>query len=146
MGKTNIGKLLSHKKLGVGGIVGLSMNVYGFVDDYKSQRQEGHGKAISTLTAAGNAAIFEAVGFKGMLGLGALKHGPEMIVNGVMKANSIAREMDSSTRNTPFINSTFADSNQAYTMRQAGMQLAQASKYNLQQTLMGNEASSMHRL
>ena len=44
----------------------------------------------------------------------------------------------------PFYNATFNDTQQAYTMRQAGMQLAENSKYNLQQSLMGNEAAMLH--
>lgn len=146
MAKTSLGKALGKKGLGVGGTFALAMNTYGAVADYKDKRLDGYGKAASAMSAAGNAIMFEAIGVAGMIGLGALKHGPKTIVNGVMKANSIARSMDRSSRNTPFANSTFADSQQAYTMRQAGMQLAQASKYNMQQTLMGNEASVMHRL
>ena len=43
-----------------------------------------------------------------------------------------------------FINgcqTTFNDNQRAFTMRQAGMQLAKNSQYNLQQSLMGNEAN-----
>ena len=54
--------------------------------------------------------------------------------------------MDRANRNIPFSNATFVDTKQAYTMRQAGMQLAQASKYNLQQAMLGNEASMMYKL
>ena len=54
--------------------------------------------------------------------------------------------MDRTNRHVPFANATFVDTKQAYTMRQAGMQLAEASKYNLQQSLLGNEATSMYKL
>lgn len=128
------------------GTINLAMNAYGTVSDYKQNRLEGHGKISSGVSAAGNAVMFEAIGLKGMFAMGAIKTVPDAAVKGVLKANSVARSMDRSARNVPFANSTFADSQQAFTMRQAGMQLAQASKYNLQQTLMGNEASVMHRL
>lgn len=128
------------------GTLNLAMNAYGTVSDYKDKRLEGHGKISSGISAAGNAIMFDALGLKGMFTMGLIKHAPNAIVNGVLKANSVARSMDRSSRNVPFANATFADSQQAFTMRQAGMQLAQASKYNLQQTLLGNEASVMHRL
>ena len=146
MSKTTLGKVLSKKGLGVGGTISLGMNAYGAISDYKQKRLEGYGKVSSTISAAGNAIMFEAMGLVGMLAMGALTTLPDMAVNGILKANAAARSMDRSSRNTPFANATFADSQQAYTMRQAGVQMAQASKYNLQQTLMGNEASVMHRL
>lgn len=146
MAKSNVSKILTSKGLGVGGILSLGLNAASTVSDYKTARLEGHGKVGSAVTAAGNAIMFDFIGMPGMMALGAIKHGPNMIANGVLKANAAARSMDRSSRNVAFNNATFVDSKQAYTMRQAGMQLAQASKYNLQQTLMGNEASMMHRL
>lgn len=146
MAKTSLSKTLAKKGLGVGGTISLAMNTYGAVSDYKQKRLEGHSKTSSLISAAGNAIMFEAIGLPGMIAMGAMTTLPDMAVNGVLKANAAARSMDRSARNAPFVNATFADSQQAYTMRQAGVQMAQASKYNLQQTLMGNEASVMHRL
>lgn len=146
MAKTSLNKALTKKGLGVMGTINLAINAYGTIADYKENRLEGRGKISSGISAAGNAIMFDAIGIPGMLTLGAIKHAPDLAVKGVLKANSVARSMDRSARNVPFANATFADSQQAFTMRQAGMQLAQASKYNLQQTLMGNEASVMHRL
>ena len=146
MAKGNVGKILTSKGLGVGGMLSLGLNAATTISDYKDARLEGHGKVGSAVAAAGNAIMFDVIGMPGMMALGAVKHAPNMIVNGVLKANAAARSMDRSSRNVAFNNATFVDSKQAYTMRQAGMQLAQASKYNLQQTLMGNEASMMHRL
>ena len=51
------------------------------------------------------------------------------------------RNMNRQARRIPFNNSTFNDNQRAFTMRQAGMQLAKNSQYNLQQSLMGNEAN-----
>ena len=45
----------------------------------------------------------------------------------------------------PFSNSTFIDTQQTYTMRQAGMNLAKQSKYNIQQAMMGDEARMTYR-
>lgn len=142
----SVSKVLTKKGLTVGGTIALGMNAYGAISDYKNSRLEGNGKVGSAIYAAGNAIMFEAIGMKGMLAMGAISNAPNLILNGVTKANAVARSMDRASRNVPFNNATFVDSQQAYTMRQAGMQLAQASKYNLQQSLMGNEASVMHKL
>lgn len=141
-----VSNVLNKKGIGFLGTVGVAANVVSTVGDYKQARLEGHGKVGSAISAVGNAVMFEAIGMPGMIAMGALKGAPNMAVNGILKANSVARTMDQSARKTAFNNATFVDSNQAFTMRQAGMQLAQASKYNLQQSLMGNEASMMHRL
>lgn len=146
MAKVNVGKILTSKGLGVGGMLSLGLNTATTISDYKDARLEGQGRVGSAISAAGNAIMFDVIGMPLMLTAGAIKHGPNMIVNGILKANAAARSMDRSSRNVAFNNATFIDSKQAYTMRQAGMQLAQSSKYNLQQTLMGNEASMMHRL
>ena len=63
-----------------------------------------------------------------------------MIVGAAEGAAKLQRNMNKASRQVPFQNAQFRDYNQAMTMRQAGMQMAQASRYNLQQTLMGNEA------
>lgn len=146
MGISSVGKVLSKKGLGTMGTISLGLNAYTSIADYKQQRLEGHGKVGSAISAVGNTLMFDAIGMKGMLALGALKHGPSMVLDGVLKANSVARSMDKSARMVPFNDATFVDSKQAFTMRQAGMQMAQASKYNLQQTLMGNEAAALHKL
>lgn len=139
-------KLLTKKGIGVGGYIGIGMTAVDSVSTYKEKRLQGSGVVSSAISAGANAIMWEAIGAPTMLTLGALKHGPSMALNGYMKLQGIARSMDRGARNVAFNDATFTDSKQAATMRQAGMQLAENSKYNLQQALMGNEASSMHRL
>lgn len=141
-----VGKVLAKKTFTIGSAVAVGMNAYSTVSDYKQQRAEGRGKVGSAMSATTTAIVNDAIGMKGLLTLGAIKNGPSMAVKGALKMNQVARSMDMASQNKPFSNTTFVDSQQAYTMRQAGMQLAQASKYNLQQSIMGNEASSMHRI
>jgi hypothetical protein len=66
---------------------------------------------------------------------------PEAAVNGYEALGKLTRQMNQQGKQVPFVNAGFHDYNQAFTMRQAGMQMAQASQYNLQQSLMGNEAA-----
>ena len=76
-----------------------------------------------------------------MLAVGAARAIPKGVVGGIEKIGTIQRQMDSQSRNIPFSNAVFRDNQQIATMRQAGMQMAQRSQYNLQQTLLGNEAA-----
>ena len=64
-----------------------------------------------------------------------------MAVGAVEGISKMQRNMNRQARRIPFNNSTFNDNQRAFTMRQAGMQLAKNSQYNLQQSLMGNEAN-----
>lgn len=139
-------QILTNKKIGAMTLLNVGFTTFGAVADYKQARLEGQGRIGSTITAGANAIMYDAVGLPGMMALGAIKYAPQLAVDGMLKVTQMARSMDRNSRNVPFQNSTFADSKQAYTMRQAGMQLAQSSKYNLQQSIMGNEAESMHRL
>lgn len=144
--KKTVGDILSSKKLSLWGTTGAVLNVMQTAQDYKQSRMEGQGKISAGVGAVGNAVMFEVIGLPGMLALGAIKGAPQLAVNTVLKANQMARNMDGAKNNKAFSGATFLDNKQAYTMRQAGMQLAEASKYNLQQALLGNEASAMHRL
>lgn len=115
---------------------------------YKDSRNEGNGMIQSGMKAAGDFAVSEMMG--GGLGgiakymaLQAVPAIPKAAVGAVESLNAMSRSMNSATVAGPFSTAIFNDNQQKYTMRQAGMQLAQASKYNLQQTLMGNEAQYM---
>lgn len=140
----NVGKILNGKKIGFSGMVSVGINTYLGVTGYKERRSQGKGKVGAAIETSADLIMMESMGFGLTIGLQAARAIPKLAVNGYMKMGSMARSMDRMSINAPFANSTFSDSKQAYTMRQAGMQLAEVSKYNLQQTLMGNEASSMH--
>lgn len=143
---TGVMKELAKRAVSGSGMLNMFLGATSVVGDYKDNRAEGRGVIRSAISAGTKAAMWDVVGMGGMMALGAVKRAPMMLSQGLMSAASQARSMDMASRMTPFANSTFADSQQAYTMRQAGMQLAQNSRYNLEQALMGNEASVMHRM
>lgn len=113
------------------------------VMDYHTAREEGKGVIGAAVSAVGTQIFFDTVGPIKALALPILPAIPKAAINVGENLNAMSRSMNRGAINRPFANATFVDSQQAYTMRQAGMQLAQASKYNLQQTLMGNEAQYM---
>ena len=123
--------------------LGTAMNIgFGYMD-YKQAREEGHGVIGSAGRAVASYATAEVVGIPGMLAFGALKAAPVAITKGIEGISKLERSMTKQNRRIPFANSNFVDNQQAYTMRQAGMQLAANSQYNLQQALLGNEASNL---
>lgn len=126
------------KLLGIGLQQGLS--IFGAVSDYKDARNQGHGQMYSLARAGTEFAMGELLG-GWYLPYQALKAAPAAMVGLAEGASKMQRSMNKTSRQQPFTNATFRDYNQAFTMRQAGLQMAEASRYNLQQTLMGNEAS-----
>lgn len=112
---------------------------YGAYGDYKDARERGRGKLTSLATAGTEFALGELMG-AWYLPYQLAKSAPSMVVGGLEGMAKMQRSMNKTSRQVPFQNATFKDYSQAMTMRQAGMQMAQASRYNLQQAIMGNEA------
>lgn len=146
-GASNVGKKIG-ESFGVfekfGSKAMFAFDVYSAVDDYKTYREQGGSKIGSAARAAGNFALYNALGGWALPYM-ILPAIPGAAVSAYEGIGKMTREMDRQSRQTPFASSHFQDFNQAVTMRQAGMKMAQASKYNLQQTLMGNEAAYLKR-
>lgn len=121
---------------------GTAFTAYSGISEYDESRQAGDGVIRSGLAAAGDLAL----GFLSptlMIAKDALPAAVEAGVDGYYKMAAYGRQLQRQDRNTPFQNATFVDSQQTYTMRQAGMNLARQGQYAAQQTTMGNEASSI---
>lgn len=141
-----IGKIIKNEKLQLGDLIGVGLNIgFGYMD-YKDNRQQGKSKAMSVAGAVGEFAIGEMLGGGAMFAINALQAVPKLAVSAATGISKLSRQQARSKYGSsmPFYNATFNDTQQAYTMRQAGMQLAENSKYNLQQSLMGNEAAMLH--
>lgn len=127
-------------KLKMGTMVGVGLNAAFGYSDYKTAREEGSSRMGAAAKAATTFAVGEVLGMW-MLPATLLPMVPQAAVGAMEGIGKMQRQMNFDSRRTPFNNATFNDYNQAFTMRQAGMQLAQNSQYNLQQSLMGNEAN-----
>jgi hypothetical protein len=132
------------KNIGTGTIISGGMNLAFGVKGYQSAREEGHSVLPATAKAVSESIIVDLLGLPTYLGLQAAEAIPKGLVKGAEALNKQARGMSSMGRNKPFANAAFTDTQQAYTMRQAGMQMAQASKHNLQHAMLGNEAQYLH--
>lgn len=124
---------------------GIVANGYFAISDYKEAREEGKGVIGAGLKSAGLFVAGEALG-GAMVPIMLAKSAPSMAVSAIEGMQRMTREMNSMSRLQTFGDAQFQDTQQLATMRQAGMELAKMSQYNLQQSIMGNEAQSMHRL
>lgn len=139
LGKTTAQKIFNKR---VGGVL---MNSFFAISDYKDARNQGKG-VVQAAVKSGGLFVAGEVLQGAMLPVMLAKQAPQMIVNGVEGLQRMTRGMNSMTRFQTFGEAEFHDSPQLATMRQAGMEMAKMSQYNLQQAIMGNEASNMHRI
>lgn len=124
----------------------LAVSGYSGYDTYKEERAQGNSRLGALGKATMDFVLPELLGFKAYLAYEAVKALPGAALNAGQYISQQGRIMERNTRDqTPFKANTFVDSQQIYTMRQAGMALAEQSKYALQQSLMGDEARFMHR-
>lgn len=124
--------------VGLTGVMGIST--------YNESREQGNGVVASFLKAGTEAAYYAVAPWKFAIGVDVVKGLGSMTVGAAESSNQYMRSYERDMRDqTAFKNYTWVDGPQVATMRQAGMHLAQRSKYQLQQALMGNEAQYMHR-
>lgn len=138
-----IGKVLKNNKMGVGTVANVAMGGYFGLDSYQEAKENGSGTAGAIGAAAMDTILPAAMGFVPYLAYEAVTHAPEMAMAGMNAYDQYSRGLGRAQRNAPFANSQFNDTEQVYTMRQAGMAIAQRSKYNMQQARMGREAQFM---
>lgn len=139
LAKTHLKKAFSSRNINalVNGVMAIS--------DYKDARDSGDGVIKAGVKAGTQFVVGEALGWWAAIPMLA-KSVPTLAITAVETAQSVTRSMNSSSRVQTFGEASFQDTQQLATMRQAGMELAKMSQYNLQQSIMGNEAQYMHRL
>lgn len=140
MASKNLGKVG-----GAGNVINGGFGAYFGISGYNTAREEGNG-VISSLAAGATEAILPMLmtptGYAMYVAATEL---PGVAVSAAESYGQYGRNLARQSKQTPFQNSQFNDTQQTFTMRQAGMALAQKSKYSLQQTTLGNEAQYMHR-
>ena len=139
LGPSNLKKIFNKRVFNIG------LNAAFAISDYKDARDSGKGVVGSAvkagaLFAAGE--VLQGAMFPVMLASSI----PKMAVGAIETTQKMTRQMNNMQRIQTFGESYFQDTQQLATMRQAGMELAKMSQYNLQQSIMGNEAQYMHKL
>lgn len=120
------------------------LGLYSGVDEYQEKREEGS----SVIGAAASSIVDFAlpmISMKLFLGYQAAKAIPGMAIDGAMAIEQQDRKLRRMNRQQAFTNASFSDTDQYHTMRQAGMAIAQRSRYNTEQAMIGNEAKYMMR-
>lgn len=139
LGPSNLKKIFNKRVLNVG------LNMAFAVSDYKDARDSGKGVVGSAVKAGALFAAGEVLQ-GAMLPVMLAGSIPKMAVGAIETTQRMTRQMNNMQRIQTFGESYFQDTQQLATMRQAGMELAKMSQYNLQQSIMGNEAQYMHKL
>lgn len=125
--------------------LGAVLNLGFAISDYNQARNAGDGVIKAGAKAGAQFVAGEMLG-GWMMPVMLAKQVPTMAISAIEGTQKITRQMNSSGRIQTFGEAEFRDTQQLATMRQAGMELAKMSQYNLQQSIMGNEAQYMHRL
>jgi len=126
-------------------MAGTGVNLYFGASEYADKRAEGEGVLSAGLSAAGDIALGLLAPMKVYMGVMMAPALAEGAVDAYHALDQYGRQLKAQRRNLPFQNATFVDSQQTYTMRQAGMNLARQGQMAAQQTTMGNEASAFAR-
>ena len=130
---------------GLTGVANIGATALGGVMTYNDARMEGKGVVRSATESAFVTAAFNMMGWWGTglyLGGQVLYEGTKM---GVQTGIQNSRNYAKAGTGSPFSQQTFMDSEQSYTMRQAGMTMIQQNAMNTKKAVMGNEAMHMHR-
>lgn len=117
--------------------------LYSAWDAYDTSREEGNGVGVSLMKGAFEGTMSEILKPGASIMFGLLTEVPAMAINGIDTYNQYARQLGAVQRSQAFQTAQFNDTEQAYTMRQAGMAIAERSRYNTQQAMLGNEAKYM---
>ena len=112
----------------------------GVPDSYAENRANGNGVISSALSSVGEFAVNMMLPMKVAIPLMLAPEIGALAADAYKEVQQYGRDTARIQLNRPFSNSTFVDTKQTYTMRQAGLNLARQSKYNVQQAMLGDEA------
>jgi len=127
---------VSKMNVAMGGLAGYST--------YNDSKQEGNNTSSSLVKGAAEFGL----GLFGMgtyLGAQAVMNAPEYAIKGYQALREHQYTMMYRDNGTPFQNAMFNETEGAYTMRQAAMNVMKRTQYNNKMAVMGNEAKYMKR-
>lgn len=137
-----LGNIAKHHKMAA---FNTGVSIWAGVDSYQTAREEGSSKLGAAAGAMVDAALPFVLGAPAYAAYFAATELPELAVSASDALGTYKRNMAKTSSNRAFVNAHFDDTQQAFTMRQAGMQIAERSRYNIQQAMLGNEARYMRK-
>lgn len=126
---------------GQAGLAGFTL--WGATDEYEEAKANGSSTAGAIAEAGFDAALGLVLGLPEYIAYEAIVNSPTLIKEGAMKIDEMKRQFGRENSAHAFSNAQFNDTEQAYTMRQAGIAIAQRSRYNTEAAMMGQEAKYM---
>lgn len=133
----SVARFLWNNKFDVG------FGVIGGISDYQDAREEGKNVINASASAVAEGALPYILGMPMYLGYEMLTSGPTGALEVSHAYDQYKRKLALESRNQAFQSAHFNDTEQTYTMRQAGLAIAKRSEYNIQQAMLGNEARYM---
>lgn len=134
-----------NKMGGVGTVANVGFGAWSGMSTYNDAKLEGKNTFMAAAQAGLSTAFWSTVGLKTGIALGvgmAAYQGGKALVEKGIENNRNYQQYGTAA---PFQNATFVDTQQAYTMRQAGVTQIQQNQMNMKKAVMGNEAMYMHR-
>ena len=128
------------KNIGLGTVTNVGLAAYFGLDTYQEKRREGASKINAMASGALDAILPMAMSIPGYLALEAVTNAPSGIYEFAKWQAGYRRQLGRDQKQQAFQTAAFQDTQQTYTMRQAGMAVAERSKYNMQQARLGREA------
>ena len=122
----------------------VAMGAFSSYSAYNESRQEGNGMANSLFKGASEFGL-SMFGMSTYLGAQALMNAPEYATKGYQALREHQNLMAQRASGQPFQNAMFNETDGAYTMRQAAMNVMKRTQYNNKMAVMGNEAKYMKR-
>ena len=129
---------------GGGGALNAGFAAWQAMDTYNESRQNGSGQVASAVKGVADAALWWAVPLQ-MTALEVASSLPTAAMEFAHWQASYRRQLGREQRQAAFQNAAFQDTQSTYTMRQAGMAIAERSRYTTQQAMLGREASYMKK-
>lgn len=129
--------ILSNKMTTANAVLSLGFGI----DSYQTAREEGSGVIGALGTAAFDTVLPMVTGMIPYLAFEGITSVAPAAIQGY---DQYSRQLGAQyNKRGPFAHAQFNDTEQAYTMRQAGMAIAKRSRYNINQAMLGNEAKYM---
>ena len=128
-----------------GTVLNGGIGVWSGMATYQDKREQGAGKLSAATSAGLDMALPMMMSFKKYMGLELAMNAPGLAYDAYKAANDYRRQLGRENSGQAFVNAKFNDNAQIFTMRQAAMAMAERSKYNTQQMMLGREAKYMRK-
>lgn len=129
----------------MGGPVGTTLTAVSGVAGYNGARAEGAGVVGASVQGLSDAFLIDLIGWQAYLGGAAVMGVGKGAYAAGKHGYNKSKEYNQLASSSPFSANTFVDTEQTYTMRQAGLSMIQNSAMNTKKATLGNEAMFMHR-